>query len=76
MWDTSKRWMNPKTHFTRVSDMAGTAAILDGQFDPEEAVKALVDLVQAKTPRFRNVVPLATEEMIKASQLEAWTRKG
>jgi hypothetical protein len=56
--------------------MAGTAAILDGQFDPEEAVKALVDLAQAKAPRFRNVVPLATEEMIKASQLDAWTRKG
>jgi len=76
MWDTSSRWMNPKTHFTRVSDMAGTAAILDGQFDPEEAIKALVDLVQAKTPRFRNVVPLATEEMIKASQQETWTRQG
>jgi short-subunit dehydrogenase len=75
MWDTSGRWMNPKTHFTRVSDMAGTAAILDSQFDPQEAIKALVDLVQAKTPRFRNVVPLATEEAIRASQEAAWTRK-
>ena len=76
MWDTSSRWMNPKTNFTRRSDMAGTAAILDGQFDPEEAIKALIDLVREKAPRFRNVVPLATEEMIKASQKDAWTRKG
>jgi short-subunit dehydrogenase len=75
MWDTSSRWMNPKTNFTRGSDMAGTAAILDGQFDPEEAIKALIALVQAKTPRFRNVVPLATEEMIKASQQQSWTRE-
>jgi short-subunit dehydrogenase len=75
MWDTSSRWMNPKTHFTRVSDMTGTAAILDGQFDPEEAIRALVDLVQATSPRFRNVVPLATEEAIKASHQDVWTRK-
>ena len=74
MWDTSSRWLNSKTHFTRLSDMAGTAAILDGQYDPEEAIGALVDLVQAKAPRFRNVVPLATEEVIKASQQDAWTR--
>ncbi len=55
--------------------MAGTAAILDGQFDPEEAVKALIELVQEKAPRFRNVVPLATEEAIKANQQDAWTRR-
>jgi len=59
-----------------VSTPNPSAAILDGQFDPEEAIKALIDLVQAKTPRFRNVVPLATEEMIKASQQETWTRQG
>jgi short-subunit dehydrogenase len=74
MWDTSNRWLNSKTHFTRVSDMAGTAAILDGQYDPEEAIGALVDLVQAKAPRFRNVVPLATEEAVKESQRDAWMR--
>ena len=74
MWDTSSRWMNPKTHFTRLSDMAGTAAILNGQYDPQEAVDALVDLVQAKAPRFRNVVPPAIEEAIKATQQDAWTR--
>ena len=74
MWDTSSRWMNPNTHFTRVSDMAGTAAILDHQFDPGEAIIALIDLVQAKAPRFRNVVPLAIEEAIRANQRDAWPR--
>lgn len=74
MWDTSRRWMHPESNFTRQSDMAGTAAILEGQFDPEDAIKALVDVVQAKAPRFRNVVPLAIEEAIKATQQEAWTR--
>jgi short-subunit dehydrogenase len=74
MWDTSRRWMNPKTNFTRLSDMAGTAEILDHQFDPEEATKALVDLAQTKAPRFRNVVPMAIEEMLKKNQQDAWTR--
>jgi short-subunit dehydrogenase len=74
MWDTSSRWMNPKTNFTRMSDMAGTAAILEHQYDPQEAIDALADLVQAEAPRFRNVVPLAIEDAIKARQQEAWTR--
>ena len=74
MWDSSSRWMNPETNFTRRSDMAGTAAILDHQYDPQEAVKALVALVQEKSPRFRNVVPPAIEELIKATQQKAWTR--
>jgi short-subunit dehydrogenase len=75
MWDTSSRWMNAKPHFTRESDMAGTAAILNGQYDPQEAVDALIELVQAKAPRFRNVVPPAIEEAIKATQQDAWTRR-
>ncbi len=74
MWDSAYRWMDDKTHFTRRTDMAGTAAILDAQYDPAEAIDALVALVQAPNPKFRNVVPLAIEEAIKGLQQEAWTR--
>jgi len=74
MWDSAYRWMDDKVHFTRRSDMAGTAAVLDNQFEPQEAVDSLVALAQATAPRFRNVVPLPIEEMLKAKQAEAWTR--
>jgi short-subunit dehydrogenase len=74
MWDSAYRWMDEKTCFTRRADMAGTAAILESQYDPKEAVDTLVELVQAPAPKFRNVVPLAIEEAIKGLQQEAWTR--
>jgi short-subunit dehydrogenase len=75
MWATSARWMNPETNFTRREDMAGTAAILDSQFDPAEAIAALVDLALNEAPPFRTVVPLVIEEMLKAGEQAAWTKR-
>lgn len=74
MWATSSAWMDPAKNFTRREDMASTAAILDSQLDPQEAIDALVAVVAADAPKFRNVVPLAVEEQIKGAQREAWTR--
>jgi len=74
MWDSAYRWMDETRNFTRRADMAGTAAILESQYDPREAVDALVELVQAEHPKFRNVVPLAIEEAIRGLQAEAWSR--
>ena len=74
MWDTNSRWMKEGKTFTRVSDMAGTASILDSQYDPEEAVRAFVEVVTAKAPHYRNVVPLAIENAIKATWDETWKR--
>ena len=74
MWDTSLRWMKEGQTFTRVADMAGTASILDSQFDPEEAVRAFVEVVTATRPRYRNVVPLAIEEAIKTNWTDTWAR--
>jgi short-subunit dehydrogenase len=75
MWDTHGRWLDASRNFTRASDMAGTAAILDTQFDPEEAIAAFIAAIEAETPRYRNVVPQAIEDAVKASQQEAWTRR-
>jgi short-subunit dehydrogenase len=74
MWDTQRRWFDPARHFTRTADMASTAAILDGQFDPAECVAALVKLVESTDGKFRNVVPQVIEDLIRQEQQEAWTR--
>jgi short-subunit dehydrogenase len=74
MWATQKKWYDPERNFTRPEDMAGTAAILDQQLDPDEAIAALVALAPAPHPRFRNVVPLPIENMIRGVQAEGWTR--
>jgi short-subunit dehydrogenase len=53
MWATQKAWFKPGVNFTREADMASTAALLDGQFDPQGAVDALVALAVAEHPHFR-----------------------
>jgi NAD(P)-dependent dehydrogenase (short-subunit alcohol dehydrogenase family) len=75
MWATQKKWFDPSKNFTRPEDMAGTAAILDQQLDPDEAINALVALAPSPNPHFRNVVPLAIENMIKGIQTETWSRR-
>jgi short-subunit dehydrogenase len=75
MWETQKAWFRPGVNFTRESDMAKTAALLDGQFDPQGAIDALVALAPSEHPHFRNVVPEPIEAAIKQTQAEAWTRR-
>lgn len=75
MWATQKAWFRPGVNFTRESDMARTAVLLDGQFDPQGAIDALVALASAAHPHFRNVVPEPIEAAIKQTQADAWTRR-
>lgn len=75
MWATQKAWFKPGVNFTREADMASTAALLDGQFDPQGAIDALVALAPSEQPRFRNVVPEPIEVAIKQTQADAWTRR-
>jgi short-subunit dehydrogenase len=75
MWATQKAWFKPEVNFTREADMAGTAALLDGQFDPKGAIDALVALAPSEHPHFRNVVPEPIEQAIKQTQTDAWTRR-
>jgi hypothetical protein len=74
MWDSHARWLDPARNFTRAADMAGTAGILDSQFDPAEAIDALVEVVRAERPRYRNVVPAPIEALIRETQADAWVR--
>jgi hypothetical protein len=40
--------------------------------DAREMIDRMIEIVPADTGKFRNVVPKATEAMLKAHQLAAW----
>jgi hypothetical protein len=42
--------------------------------NPKEVIEAMVSIVPADTGLFRNVVPKALEEFVKADEKEAWER--
>ena len=76
MADTAFRWLDDAKHVTRRADLrAAFDAFLtapDGHLDAKEMVDRMIEAVPADTGKFRNVVPKATEDLLKAHHLAAW----
>ncbi|MER5932433.1 SDR family oxidoreductase [Streptomyces sp. NPDC002054] len=74
--DTAFRWLDDSVNFNRTEDVrARFAEILADQFEPQDMIDKMVEIVGAEQGKYRNVWPPATEELIKEVQEAAWTRK-
>lgn len=76
MADTAFRWLDDAVNVTKRADLRkefdGFFAMPDGRLDAQEMIDRMIEIVPADTGKFRNVVPKATEDMLKAHQLAAW----
>ncbi|WP_030158110.1 SDR family oxidoreductase [Streptomyces sp. NRRL S-244] len=73
--DTAFRWLDDAVNFNRTEDVkARFAEILADQFDPQDMIDKMVEIIGAEHGKYRNVWPPATEELIKQVQEAAWTR--
>lgn len=76
MADTPFRWLDDSKHFTKRVALRKAfddfLASPDGHLDAQEMIDRMIEIVPADTGRFRNVVPKATEDMLKRHQLAAW----
>jgi NAD(P)-dependent dehydrogenase (short-subunit alcohol dehydrogenase family) len=68
-WQDDGRNFIKRTDVQKYFDFFGDE---DLRRDPKEVIEAMVSIVPAETGLFRNVVPKAVEEFIKADQQEAW----
>jgi NAD(P)-dependent dehydrogenase (short-subunit alcohol dehydrogenase family) len=79
MADTAFRWLDDAKNFTKRAELRKAFdAFLDapdGHLDAQEMIDRMIEIVPADTGRFRNVVPKATEDMLKAHQLAAWDNR-
>jgi NAD(P)-dependent dehydrogenase (short-subunit alcohol dehydrogenase family) len=79
MADAPFRWLDDSRHVTkRAALRAEFDSFLQapsGRMDAQEMIDRMIDIVPADTGRFRNVVPKATEDMLKAHQLAAWENR-
>jgi NAD(P)-dependent dehydrogenase (short-subunit alcohol dehydrogenase family) len=79
MADTPFRWLDDAKNFTRRATMRETFDSLlgmpEGRLDPAEIIEKIIEIVPAETGKFRNVVPLFVEDMLKQSQLQAWDNR-
>jgi NAD(P)-dependent dehydrogenase (short-subunit alcohol dehydrogenase family) len=76
MADTAFRWLDDAKHVTKRAELRKAFdAFLDapdGHLDAQEMIDRMIEIVPAETGKFRNVVPKATEDMLRAHQLAAW----
>ncbi|GAF48341.1 SDR family oxidoreductase [Rhodococcus wratislaviensis] len=74
--DTTFRWLDDAVNFNRTEDVrARFAEILGDQFEPQDMIDKMVEIIGAEHGKYRNVWPPATEELIKEAQDAAWIRK-
>ena len=76
MADAPFRWLDESKHVTRRAalrqEFDAFLGSPDGHLDAQEMIDRMIEIVPADTGKFRNVVPLGTENMLKAHQLAAW----
>ena len=76
MADNAFRWLDDSQNFTKRSDLRkgfdDFFSTPEGRLDPQEMIDRMIEIVPEDTGRFRNVVPKAIEDMLKAHQLAAW----
>ena len=70
LWETWQRWYDPAVNFTRPDEMRWDD--LAHQYNPEEIVKAIINLVEDESGSFLNVLPKRAAEQVKQKQAEAW----
>jgi NAD(P)-dependent dehydrogenase (short-subunit alcohol dehydrogenase family) len=79
MADTPFRWLDDEKHFTKRAELRKAfdtfLASPDGHLNAEEMIARMIEIVPADEGKFRNVVPKATEDMLKAHQLAAWENR-
>jgi NAD(P)-dependent dehydrogenase (short-subunit alcohol dehydrogenase family) len=76
MADAPSRWLDDARHVTKRAALRREfdrfLQAPDRHLDAREMIDRMVEIVPADTGRFRNVVPKATEDMLRAHQLAAW----
>ncbi|MBM7580381.1 SDR family oxidoreductase [Jeotgalibacillus terrae] len=65
------KWYNENQHFTRKEDMIEQEEGLQ-EFDPEDMIQKMIEIIPADHHKFRTVYPQETEDQLKETQKERW----
>ncbi|TLS36003.1 SDR family oxidoreductase [Pseudalkalibacillus caeni] len=68
MW----KWFDEEKNFTPKEDIEKQHEKLKNQFDPEDMIQKMVEIIPADHHKFRTVYPEETEEQLKKTQQKRW----
>jgi short-subunit dehydrogenase len=66
------KWFDQFKHFTRKEDMKKQEEGLENQFDPEDMIAKMIEIIPADHHKFRTVYPEETEKQLKKTEKERW----
>jgi short-subunit dehydrogenase len=73
--DAALHWFDPAKNFTPPEAFSAAAAVLSKQLAPQAMADLIMDVALSDDSRFRNVLPIETENFIKQTQRETWEAK-
>ena len=65
-------WYDGEKNFTRAEDMKKQEKGLKNQFDPEDMIEKMIEIIPADHHKFRTVHPEKTEKLMKETEKERW----
>ena len=76
MAETTFDWLDPNKHVSKETEVRRKfASLMSNQFDPQEMIDKMVEIIGADTGRYRNVWPPQIETLVKKTQAEMWTKR-
>ncbi|WP_433747369.1 SDR family oxidoreductase [Falsibacillus pallidus] len=66
------KWFDDEKNFTRKEDILEQQKGLEDQFDPEDMIQKMIEIIPADNHKFRTVYPEETEKQLKQTQKERW----
>jgi len=77
--ESAAHWMDDRKNYVKRATVQGFFDQILGdeqnRMDPQLMADAMVSIIPEESGRFRNVVPLAAEEMVKVVQRDVWEMK-
>jgi len=76
MYETVNQWFREDANFTParpITDIQESIASAEGQFDPEEMIAKMVEVIPMERHPFRTMLPKAIEDWCKDYQTRQWT---
>ncbi|TVP88220.1 MAG: SDR family oxidoreductase [Alkalicoccus sp.] len=75
MFEEKWKWYDENENFTKLESIRETEKILDEQFDPEDMIRKMVEVIEADNHAFRTAHPQDTEDQMKEFEKKTWEDK-
>ncbi|QDI90385.1 SDR family oxidoreductase [Salicibibacter halophilus] len=72
MFEEKWKWFENEDNFTSRESVAETEKILEQQYDPEEMIAKMVEVIEADHHSFRTAYPQEVEDTMKSTEKEMW----